>query len=210
VSSPEAASRHLRSAGLSAELPDDPPPAGPDELRRIFRRHAAAVVVVTTSYHGNPVGLLVTSLASVSASPPLVSFNVALSSSSWPALNEAEHVGLHVLEAGQDELATRFALKGADRFSAPTTWQPGPYQVPLLDGCAARSVAEIEQRIPAGDHVIVVARLLRAEADDEAAPLLHHDGAYHRVAPHRAGSNGSQAEASRLTVVKNCGSDLSN
>jgi flavin reductase (DIM6/NTAB) family NADH-FMN oxidoreductase RutF len=110
---------------------------------------------------------------------------VALTSSSWPALNEAVHIGLHVLEADQEELANRFARKGADRFSTPTSWRPGPYQVPLLDGCAAWSVAAIEQRIPAGDHVIVVARLLHADARDEAAPLVHHDGAYHRVAPHR-------------------------
>jgi flavin reductase (DIM6/NTAB) family NADH-FMN oxidoreductase RutF len=213
VSSRETASRHLRPA----ERLEESPQAGPDELRRIFRRHASAVVVVTTSHHGDPVGLLVTSLASVSASPPLVSFNVALSSSSWPAMQEAEHIGLHVLEAGQEELAGRFALKGADRFSAPTSWRPGPYQVPLIDGCAAWSVAEIEQRIPAGDHVIVVARLLYADAWDEAAPLLHHDGAYHRVAAHRPGpsvgptgargASSSQAEISRLTVVKNCGSD---
>ena len=191
-----AASRHLRSAALPLELPA----AGPDELRRVFRRHAAAVVVVTTTYQGEPVGLLVTSLASVSASPPLISFNVARTSSSWPALEQAEHIGLHVLETGQDELATRFARKGADRFSAPTSWQPGPFQVPLIHGSAAWAVAEIEHRFPVGDHVIVVARLLHAEAQDGSAPLVHHDGQFHRVSAH-------QPEPSRLTAVKNCGSD---
>jgi flavin reductase (DIM6/NTAB) family NADH-FMN oxidoreductase RutF len=155
---------------------------GPDDLRRIFRRHAAAVAVVTTTHHGAPVGLLVTSLASVSASPPLVSFNVARTSSSWPALSQAEHVGVHVLEAGQEELAQRFARKGADRFAAPTTWWSGPHRTPVIHGTAAWAVAEVEQQIPAGDHVIVVARLLWANARDEADPLLHHDGQYRRVA----------------------------
>jgi flavin reductase (DIM6/NTAB) family NADH-FMN oxidoreductase RutF len=155
--------------------------AGSDGLRRVFRRHAAAVAVVTASHHGDPVGLLVTSLASVSATPPLISFNVALSSSSWPALQEAEHVGIHVLDADQEELATRFARKGADRFSAPTSWQPGPHDAPVLDGAAAWGVAQIEQRVPAGDHVIVVARLLHAGTRDGAPPLLHHDGEYRRV-----------------------------
>ncbi|HST82152.1 MAG TPA: flavin reductase family protein [Kineosporiaceae bacterium] len=157
------------------------PEVGPDGLRRIFRRHAAAVAVVTTTHRGAPVGLLVTSLASVSATPPLVSFNVARSSSSWPALAQAEHIGVHVLEAGQEELAVRFASKGADRFAAPTTWWSGPHRTPVIHGAAAWAVAEVEQQVPAGDHVIVVARLLWANARDEADPLVHHDGQYRQV-----------------------------
>jgi flavin reductase (DIM6/NTAB) family NADH-FMN oxidoreductase RutF len=157
--------------------------AGPEELRRIFRRHAAAVAVVTASHRGSPVGLLVTSLASVSASPPLVSFNVSRGSSSWPALAGAEHIGVHVLDAEQEDLAGRFARKGADRFSAPTSWRLGPHGTPVIDGAAAWAVAAVEQRVAAGDHFIVVARLLYVDARDEAAPLLHHNGEYRQVTP---------------------------
>jgi flavin reductase (DIM6/NTAB) family NADH-FMN oxidoreductase RutF len=164
--------------------------AGPDGLRRLFRRHAAAVAVVTTSHDGVPVGLLVTSLASVSAVPPLISFNVSRGSSSWPALEQAEHLGVHVLGADQEELANRFARKGADRFADPTSWRTGPYRTPLIDGVAACSVAEVEHRLAAGDHVIVVARLLQVDTRDELAPLVHHDGTYHRVVP-------------ALTVIRN-------
>jgi flavin reductase (DIM6/NTAB) family NADH-FMN oxidoreductase RutF len=176
MSSPQIAP-HQRPKPTESQFPE----AGADDLRRVFRRHAAAVAVVTTSHHDEPVGLLVTSLASVSAVPPLISFNVALESSSWPALREAEHIGVHVLDADQEELATRFARKGADRFAAPTSWQPGPHGTPVINGVAAWGVARIEQRVPAGDHVIVVARLLRADTRDDAPPLLHHDGQYRRV-----------------------------
>jgi flavin reductase (DIM6/NTAB) family NADH-FMN oxidoreductase RutF len=154
--------------------------AGPEDLRRVFRRHAAAVGVITASHRGAPVGLLVTSLASVSASPPLISFNVSRTSSSWAALEVAQHIGVHVLDAGQEDLAGRFARRGAERFSAPTSWRSGPHQTPLIDGVAAVAVAEIEQRVPAGDHVIVVARLLYVGTRDDATPLLHHDGEYRR------------------------------
>lgn len=152
----------------------------PDDLRRLFRRHAAGVAVVTTSHRGRPAGLLVTSLTSVSPNPPLLSFNVALTASTWPALRDAEHIGVHVLAASQEALAARFALSGADRFSPPTAWRPGPHEVPLLDDCAATAVAVVERRLPVADHVIVVARLLSTAADDDAGPLLHHDGAFHR------------------------------
>jgi flavin reductase (DIM6/NTAB) family NADH-FMN oxidoreductase RutF len=164
-----------------AENPENP--AGPDDLRRLFRRHAAAIAVITTTHDESPVGLLVTSLASVSAQPPLISFNVSRGSSSWPALSEAQHIGVHVLAAGQEDLADRFARKGTDRFAAPTSWRLGPHQVPLIGGCAAVSVAVVEQRVPVGDHVIVVARLLQVDAEEGASPLVHHEGAYHAVKP---------------------------
>jgi flavin reductase (DIM6/NTAB) family NADH-FMN oxidoreductase RutF len=163
---------------VSSPLPEP----RPDDLRRLFRRHAAGVAVVTANHGGTPVGLLVTSRASVTTAPPLLSFNVALTASSWPALRDARHLGVHVLAGSQEALAARFALSGADRFSPPTQWRSGPYQVPLLDGCAATAVAHVERRLPVADHVIVVARLLPPEADDGADPLLHHDGAFHRPA----------------------------
>ena len=188
-----------------AVFPQSPADAGPDGLRRLFRRHAAAVAVVTTTYRGDPVGLLVTSLASVSASPALISFNVSRTSSSWPALREARHLGVHLLAHDQAQLAGRFARKGAERFSAPTSWQAGPHRTPVIDGVAARSIAEVEQRVPAGDHVIVVARLLSVDTLDGVAPLLHHDGAYHLAVPvpvPPAAPSPAPVDASRLTVVR--------
>ncbi|MFE7431305.1 flavin reductase family protein, partial [Streptomyces sp. NPDC057545] len=58
-------------------------PASPDLLRSVFRRHAAGVAVITAAA-GRPVGFTATSLNSVAAEPPLVSFGVGTSSSSWP------------------------------------------------------------------------------------------------------------------------------
>jgi flavin reductase (DIM6/NTAB) family NADH-FMN oxidoreductase RutF len=176
---------------------------GPDRLRRLFRRHAAGVAVVTTAVEQGPVGLLVTSLSSVSAAPPLLSFNVSLGSSSWPALQRVEHLGIHVLAAGQIELADRFARKDVDRFASPTVWQPGPHGVPLLAGAAAHAVTRIRDRFPAGDHVIVVAEVLAVAVDEGERPLVHHDGAFHHpvlASGHptsaRNGANG------RLSVVR--------
>lgn len=171
--------------------------AGPDDLRRVFRRHASGVAVITTSHRRRPVGLLVTSLASVSAAPPLISFNVALSSSSWPALEQNDDVGVHVLAADQTGLAGVFARPGADRFGPPTAWQSGPSDVPVLEGCVSWSLARVQQRVYAGDHVIVVARLLRVETHEDRRPLLHYDGAYHHATP--------APPPPRLTVVDDAG-----
>jgi flavin reductase (DIM6/NTAB) family NADH-FMN oxidoreductase RutF len=160
----------------------EPSPEGPADLRRVFRRHAAAVAVVTASTSAGPVGLLITSLASVSAEPPLFSFNVSAASSSWSVFQQARHIGMHVLHAGQHDLAQRFTRKGSDRFAPPTSWRHGPLQVPLLEDCAAWCVASVEQRFPVADHIIVAARLLFAGVCTDRPPLLHHDGSFHRAA----------------------------
>lgn len=154
---------------------------GDVDLRPLFRRHAAGVAVVTVASPAGPVGFTATSLTSVSAAPPLVSFNVGRRSSSWPAVSGAEHVGIHVLGAEHADLAHRFATSGIDRFAAPTRWRPGPFGVPLLDGVVGWGVAAVEQLVPAADHVIVVARVVATEVRRPAThPLVHHDGRYVR------------------------------
>jgi flavin reductase (DIM6/NTAB) family NADH-FMN oxidoreductase RutF len=173
---------------------------GPDRLRRLFRRHASGVAVVTTTSQERPVGLLVTSLSSVSAQPPLLSFNVSLGSSSWPALERAEHLAVHILASGQIELADRFARKDVDRFAPPTVWEPGPHGLPLLDGAAAHAVTQIRDRFPAGDHVIVVAEVLAVAVEEQERPLVHHDGAFHH--PVLAAGHPTSPRNGRLSVVR--------
>ncbi|NKU37754.1 hypothetical protein GS887_28015 [Rhodococcus hoagii] len=47
-----------------------------------MRRHPAGVTIVTLDSENGPVGFTATSFASLSMNPPLISFNIALNSSS--------------------------------------------------------------------------------------------------------------------------------
>jgi flavin reductase (DIM6/NTAB) family NADH-FMN oxidoreductase RutF len=171
---------------------EDLPVASPEDLRSTFRRHAAGVAVVTANATTGPVGFTVTSLVSVSAQPPRVSFNVAHGSSSWPAISLARYVGIHLLGADQSDLAARFARSGADRFAAPTVWAPGPRRIPLLDGCVAWMVGAVEERLPVGDHSIVVVKVLHLGGRaDVGEPLLYHDGTFRELAGAEGGERRS-------------------
>jgi flavin reductase (DIM6/NTAB) family NADH-FMN oxidoreductase RutF len=149
-----------------------------DLLRSAFRRHAAGVSVITARGDAGPVGFTATSLTSVSAEPPLLSFGIGTGSSSWPAVSEAEYVGVHLLGDHQEDLAATFARSGADRFAAPTAWHEGPEGVPVLDGVLAWLVCRVAGRVPAGDHRIVLAEVLLGDPSGTGSPLLYHQGRY--------------------------------
>ncbi|MCX4999755.1 flavin reductase family protein [Streptomyces longwoodensis] len=152
--------------------------ASPDLFRSVFRRHAAGVAVITASGDGGPVGFTATSLSSVSAEPPLVSFGIGTGASSWPTVSRAEYVGVHVLGEHQRELAATFARSGADRFGAPTSWHEGPHGVPVLDGVLAWLVCRVHARVPAGDHRLVLAEVVLGDHGGAGRPLLYHQGRF--------------------------------
>ncbi|WP_405935595.1 flavin reductase family protein [Streptomyces sp. NBC_00726] len=151
--------------------------ASPELLRSVFRRHAAGVAVITAAGE-RPAGFTATSLNSVAAEPPLVSFGVGTASSSWPVLAEAEHVGVHILGEHQRELAATFARSGADRFGPSTFWRSGPEGVPLLDDVLAWLVCRVVARVPAGDHHIVIAQVIEGDPAGEGRPLVYHQGRF--------------------------------
>ncbi|WP_066930647.1 flavin reductase family protein [Streptomyces sp. NBRC 110611] len=157
-----------------------PRTASPELLRSVFRQHAAGVAVITA--RGTcPVGFTATSLTSVAAEPPLLSFGIGTGSSSWPAVSGAEHIGVHILGEHQQELAAAFARSGADRFGPGTSWRTGPEGVPLLDGVLAWMVCRVVARVPAGDHRIVLAQAIVGDPTEPGRPLLYHQGRFNAL-----------------------------
>ncbi|WP_189134575.1 flavin reductase family protein [Wenjunlia tyrosinilytica] len=149
-------------------------------FRAVFRQHAAGVAVITATGDEGPVGFTATSVGSVAAEPPLLSFGAGTGSSSWPTLARAEYVGVHILGEHQQELAATFARKGADRFGG-TSWRPGPHGVPLLDGVLAWLVCRVAARIPAGDHRLVLAEAVALDPTSPGRPLLYHQGGFNAL-----------------------------
>ncbi|MDH6622736.1 flavin reductase (DIM6/NTAB) family NADH-FMN oxidoreductase RutF [Streptomyces sp. LBL] len=161
----------------------------PELFKRIMRRQAATVALITTDGgdRGDRAGLTATSLTSVSADPPLVLFCVARTASAWPALSVTDRIGIHLLGEDSQELAHRFATTGIDRFDHPA----------IGDDDGRTSVADavawlecrIVDRIPAGDHHIVLAAPERGghSGRDQPGPLLYHDRRYTSVTEPKPG-----------------------
>lgn len=150
-----------------------------DRLRRLLRQQAATVAVITTAGQDRPVGFTATSFTPVSIQPPLISFCLHRDSSCHPTFQAARYVAVHLLSAGQADLARIFATRGIDRFTA-VAWRPGPYGLPMLDGALAWLVCRVTDRILAGDHTLLLAEPVAAD-HAEGEPLIYHDGAYRHL-----------------------------
>lgn len=151
----------------------------PKDLRRAFSTFATGVTIVTTqSAAGEPAGFTANSFASVSLEPPLVSVCPANGMRSFPAFAAATTFAINILAEDQQELAGRFASRGADKF-AGTRWQPGHNGSPLLDGVVAWFECRTRERIPAGDHTILLGEILAYSYTDRT-PLGFCGGAYVR------------------------------
>ncbi|AXX31816.1 Nitrilotriacetate monooxygenase component B [Actinosynnema pretiosum subsp. pretiosum] len=146
-------------------------------FRQVMGHVPTGVVVITSQDPGGrPVGLACNSFTSVSLDPPLVLFCAAGGSSTLPALRAAGAFRVNVLEAGQESLCRRFATRGVDRF-AGVDWTPA-HGGPRLAGAVAGMDCAVLEEHAAGDHVIVVGRVLRLAETTGGAPLVFHRGRY--------------------------------
>jgi flavin reductase (DIM6/NTAB) family NADH-FMN oxidoreductase RutF len=152
-----------------------------------MRAYSSGVTIVTTTSPSGPAGFTAGSVVSVSLDPPLISFNVSNHSSSRQALQDTESVVIHFLAADQLHLAQRFSAAASERFADTESWSLLDTGEPLLTGTATWLRATIEQRIPAGDHTIVLGLVghvcLPAPSTSAPDPLVYHDGKYHRPHP---------------------------
>ncbi|MFD7340802.1 flavin reductase family protein [Streptomyces violascens] len=165
-----------------------------DTFRSAMARIAGPVAVVTVGApDGVPYGMTVSSLCSVSLRPPLVLFCVAATASCHPVLRTARRWCVSVLAAGQEDVARRFAAKGEDRFAGPGLDTFGG--LPAVRGSLVRLLCAYERIVPAGDHSMVIGRVLEAQLPSEGgllvspegrladAPLVYHARGYRSLAP---------------------------
>lgn len=151
-----------------------------DAFRAIFRQHPAGVAVVALRDGDRPVGFTATSVVSVSADPALLTFSIAGTSSSWPALARAGSVTISFLAARQVDVSARFATSGVDRF-AGVGWHWLPTGEPVLDDSLAWIRGDVVERVPVGASHLVVVHARETARGRAGAPLVYHDRAYHAL-----------------------------
>jgi flavin reductase (DIM6/NTAB) family NADH-FMN oxidoreductase RutF len=155
------------------------PALAPEQLRAAFGGFATGVTVVTTAdAAGQPAGMTVNSFSAVSLQPPLVLWCAQRGVPPFDAFATATHYAVHVLAVEQRALSDLFADPATlrERF-AGLPLERGVAGLPLIPGCPTRLQCVVAQRHEAGDHLILVGRVLAVE-HRQAPPLLFHGGQY--------------------------------
>ena len=164
-----------------SEPPADGRPHAPT-LRRALGCFVTGVTVVTTrDADGAPLGFTASSFTSVSLDPPLVLVCVGHEVERLAVYRRCSEFAVNVLGDSQRALSVRFATEHPDRF-AGVRWREGAHGVPILEGCIAALECASWRRIEAGDHMILIGRVLRCE-DSSHRPLVYWRGSYRRVPP---------------------------
>ena len=174
----------IRDAPTVPRLEGDPnAPLDLAAFKQAFRRHAAGVACVTARQaDGTPVGFTATSLASLSSVPPLATFNMARTASSWPAILETQRLVIHTLGARNRALAERMSGPSALRFLGEH-WHEGPYGLPILNDVTSWMVGSIIERIPVHNGAIVVVQIDEGGLGAEDEALLYHERMYRVPGP---------------------------
>ncbi|MFV0129206.1 flavin reductase family protein [Streptomyces sp. HMX112] len=157
-------------------------------------RLASGVVLVTAHEpplsaegpRGEDVGMTATAFMSVSLDPPMVMVGLRAGSRMDDLLAEQPVWGVSVLSESQRHIAGRFAMKG--RISDRLLFEDIPRTrgevsgAPLVGGALAVLECRTEQRVEAGDHTLVIGRVLTVGLPSgEGDPLMYFRGRYRHL-----------------------------
>jgi flavin reductase (DIM6/NTAB) family NADH-FMN oxidoreductase RutF len=152
------------------------------EFTAALGQYASGVCLLTVRDGIDDVGTTVSSVMSVSASPPLVA--VGLAADGYPAevLQEVGRCGLTLLAAEHAIVASRFSSAGRPSArhlleSVPWTRGPASDAIVLDDGLAALD-CRLERVIEAGDHVLALLEVSAVLSTRTGPPLLRLRGRY--------------------------------
>lgn len=149
----------------------------PIELRNALGAFITGVTVITThENNGTPRGFTANSFTSVSLDPPLILACVANTASSYPIFSAQSHFAVNILSESQKDISGVFASKRADKFEQ-VSWYQKTTGSPILEEAVSVLDCTVHERIPAGDHLILIGRVVDFDYNADI-PLAFCRGTY--------------------------------
>lgn len=150
-------------------------------MRRVTGAFPTGISLIAAIIDGHPVGLLANSFTSMSLDPPLVSVNVALTSTTWPALRDATRMGISILSADHVDDVKMLSRPSAERFTN-IDWYETEDGAVLLTGSSATFQVSLEAEVDAGDHALALLRVLNLHRNMDANPLVFYGSQLRQLA----------------------------
>jgi flavin reductase (DIM6/NTAB) family NADH-FMN oxidoreductase RutF len=155
------------------------------QFRSVMRRLAGGVSIITAGRGDDITGMTVTSLTSLSATPPRLLVSINRQASSFALIDRHRLFGVNILGSDQHDIAGRFSngrLKGSQRFEG-LEWFQGSSGLPLLSHSLAMIECQVEEIIERHSHGIIVGSLLSFELAPRLSGLVYWNGQYIEIDP---------------------------
>lgn len=162
-------------------IADDEPVVSSQDYRDVLGHFASGLTIISGQVGGAPVGFTCQAFYSVSEAPPLVSFSVMETSTSWPRIRETGRFAINLLAADQHTTAMAFARSGADKW-AGVDWEPSGGGNPLIRGALSWIDCTVYDERQVGDHFVVVGHVRELKRAEAGVPLVYYRGDFHSLA----------------------------
>lgn len=149
-----------------------------NEVAELFRRLSYGVYVVGVADGKQHNVFTAAWVMQASFEPLLLALSINQEHASYPVLKAGGGFTVNVLKQGQQDLARRFGTRsGRDEDKlAGIRWRPGRTGAPILEDALAYFDCELGGGILAGDHELVLGRVIGGKVlDRNAAPLTYAD-----------------------------------
>ncbi|WP_154605725.1 flavin reductase family protein [Arthrobacter sp. AQ5-05] len=155
------------------------------DFKSAFGGHPAGVCIITADIGTGPVGITASSVASVSAEPPILAFSLAAATGSAAAIAVADSFVVHLLTSDDLELARTFATSNAERFTGSMVWTRLETGEPLLMHAGYALRCQVLSRTQAGSSLLVAAAVVEVIAPEvQGDAMVYHRRAFHGLGQH--------------------------
>lgn len=164
-------------------VPESDPVVTIDDFKAAMRALPAGISAVTTGSGDEVAGMIVSSLTSISADPPMVGFFAHQNSSIRNRLLESGRFVANVLGETHQDIIDGFlsAPQGPARFT-DAQWTEGEHQLPVLSNALASMECEIVCTQSLGTHDLIVGKI-RKTSCTASSPVVHFNAATHSLTP---------------------------
>jgi flavin reductase (DIM6/NTAB) family NADH-FMN oxidoreductase RutF len=140
-------------------------------FRRVMSSWLSGVSIVSSMADDQPFGLTCSAICSVSATPPLLLVCINSSSATLAAIVGAGAFTVSMLDSDSRAVSEMFAGRGHHQFAC-VSWHRGHRTgMPVLAGALAYAECAVHHVSEAGDHTIVLGKVIDGAADHTRDPL---------------------------------------
>lgn len=160
--------------------PTRQPVVGDAEFRSAMAAIASTVSVVTARRGDERLGRTVTSVLSLSATPPTILISIDIVSRLSDLIAKTGGFSIAMLADDQTAIADAFAgrVEASQRFNTGS-WGAWPSGHPMLSGAVTTLDCEVVGSMATGTHVLFAGAIIEAETTTGRSPLLWQRHGYH-------------------------------